>query len=60
MYTYHIVEYTLYKYTLYIYDSFNIASRDEDKILDQIYMKQICPDFYYDDFFIFITLYENA
>ena len=31
-------------------DSFNNASRDEDKILDQIYIKQICSDFYYDDF----------
>ena len=23
---------------------------DEDKILEQIYMKQICLEFYYDDF----------
>ena len=37
----------------------NNVSRDEDNILDQIYAKQICPDFDYDDF-IFITLYENA
>ena len=24
---------------------FNNVSRDEDNILDQIYIKQICPDF---------------
>ena len=33
-----------------VLDSFNIVSRDEDNILDQIYVKQICPDFYHDDF----------
>ena len=30
--------------------SFNNVSRNEDNILDQINIKQICPDFYYDDF----------
>ena len=43
-----------------VLDTFNNVSSDEDNILDQLYTKQICPDFYYDDFFIFITLYENA
>ena len=43
-----------------VLDTFNNASRDEDNILDQRYKKPICPDFYYDDFFIFIILYENA
>ena len=33
-----------------VLDTFNNVSRDEDNILDQIYIKQICPDFYYDDF----------
>ena len=33
-----------------VLDTFNSGSRDEDNILDQIYLKQICPDFYYDDF----------
>ena len=33
-----------------VFDTFNIVSRDEDNILDQIYIKQICRDFYYDDF----------
>ena len=41
-------------------DSFNNASRDEDNILDLIYIymhiKQICSDFNDDDF----KLYENA
>ena len=32
-----------------VLDSFNNASRDEDNILDQIYKKQICSDFYYED-----------
>ena len=31
-------------------DTFNNVSRDEGNILDQIYKKQICPEFYYDDF----------
>ena len=31
-------------------DTLNNVSRDEDNILYQIYTKQICPDFYYDDF----------
>ena len=30
-------------------DSFCNASRDEDNILDQIYIKKICSDFYYGD-----------
>ena len=33
-----------------VLDTFNNVSRDEDNILDKIYIKQICPDFYYDDF----------
>ena len=33
-----------------VLDTFNNVSRDEDNILDQIYIKTICPDFYYDDF----------
>ena len=33
-----------------VLDTFNNVSRDEDNILDQIYIKLICPDFYYDDF----------
>ena len=43
-----------------VLNSFNKASRDEDNILDQIYIEQKCPNFYYDDFLIYITLYENA
>ena len=30
-------------------DSFNIVSRDEANILDQIHKKQMCSDFYYED-----------
>ena len=30
-------------------NSFNIAYRDEDRILDQIYRKQIFSDFHYKD-----------
>ena len=33
-----------------VLDTFSNVSRDENSILDQIYIKQICPDFYYDDF----------
>ena len=33
-----------------VLDTFINVSSDEDNILDQIYGKQICPDFYYDDF----------
>ena len=33
-----------------VLDTFNNVSRDEANILDQIYIKQICPDYYYDDF----------
>ena len=33
-----------------VLDSFNNVYRDEDNILDQIYVKQIRPDFYSDDF----------
>ena len=36
--------------TLTVLDSFNNASGDEDKILDQIYTKQICSNFYDIDF----------
>ena len=32
-----------------VLDTFNNVSRDEDNILDQIYIKQICSDFYYED-----------
>ena len=28
----------------------NMVYRDEDSILGQLYQKQICEDFYYDDF----------
>ena len=33
-----------------VLNTFNNVSRDEDNMLDQIYIQQICPDFYYDDF----------
>ena len=33
-----------------VLDSFNKASRDYDNISDQKYEKQVCSDFYYDDF----------
>ena len=33
-----------------VLNSFYIAYRDEDSILDQTYQKQISSDFYYDDF----------
>ena len=33
-----------------VVDSFNIASRDEDNILDQIYGYQICSNQNYEDF----------
>ena len=33
-----------------VLDTFNNISRDEDNILDQMYIKQICQDFYYDNF----------
>ena len=33
-----------------VLDTFNNISRDEDNILDQIYIKQIYSDFYHDDF----------
>ena len=32
-----------------VLDNFNNVSRDEDNILDQIYIKQMCSDFYYED-----------
>ena len=35
-----------------VLDSFNNVSRDEGNISDQIYMKQIWLDFYYDDFWL--------
>ena len=31
-----------------VLDTFDNVSRDEDNILDQINIKQICPDLYYD------------
>ena len=30
-------------------DTFNNVSKDEENILDQIYIKEICPDFYNND-----------
>ena len=33
-----------------VLDSNNMAFRDKAYILDQIYEKQICPNFYYDEF----------
>ena len=30
--------------------AFNMASRDEDNIVDKIYRELNCSDFYYDDF----------
>ena len=33
-----------------VLDSFNIAHRNEDIILDQIYQKQLLWDLYYEDF----------
>ena len=32
-----------------VLDTFNNVSRDEENILDQIYIKQMCSDFYYED-----------
>ena len=32
-----------------VLDSFNIASRDEDNVFNQIYKNQICSDFFYND-----------
>ena len=33
-----------------VLDTYNNVSRDEDNILDQIYIKQIFLDLYYEDF----------
>ena len=33
-----------------VLNSFNMVYGDEDSILDQTYQKQICSDFYYDDY----------
>ena len=33
-----------------VLDTFNNVSRYKDNILDQMYNRQTCPDFYYDDF----------
>ena len=33
-----------------VLDTFNNVAKDEDNIIDQIYVKQICPAFYHDDF----------
>ena len=41
-----------------VLDTFNNVSRDADNILYQIYLKQICPDFYYDD--LIRVIKENA
>ena len=32
-----------------VLDSLNNSSREEDNILDQIYKKQMCSDFYYEN-----------
>ena len=32
-----------------VLDTFNNVSRDKENILDQIYIQQIFPDFYYGD-----------
>ena len=42
-----------------VLDSFNNVSRDEDSILDQIYIRQICSDFYHEDL-KFWVIEENA
>ena len=42
-----------------VLDSFNNVSRDEDNILYQIYMKQMCSDFYYEDE-VLRAIEENA
>ena len=39
-------------------DSFNNTSKDEDKILDKIYKKPVCLDWYYDDL-IFLIHYTK-
>ena len=33
----------------FVLDSFNNVSRDEDNIFDQIYIKQMCSDYFYED-----------
>ena len=43
-----------------VLDRFNKACRAEDRILCQINEKQTYSDFYYEDFFFFITSHENA
>ena len=40
-------------------DSFNKASRDKDNILDQMYKKQICSDFYYQNLNFVFTKMHN-
>ena len=44
----------IFVYVMYsfggVLDSFKIVYRDKESILDQIYKKQICSDFYYDNF----------
>ena len=43
-------------------DTFNNVSWDKDNIWDQIYIKQICPGFYYDDFWfslLFTKMHTN-
>ena len=42
-------------------DTFNTVSRNEDNILDQMYKKQMCSDFYYEDLIkIMRVIEENA
>ena len=44
----YIVVYVMYSFG--VLDSFKMVYRDEHSILDQIYQKHICSDFYYDNF----------
>ena len=43
----------------FVLDMFNKESRDEDKILDQIYEKQLFLDFYNEDLNV-LTFHEKA
>ena len=43
-----------------VFDTFNKVSRDEDNILDQIYIKQICSDFYYEDLKMLRAIEEKS
>ena len=44
---------------LVVMDTFNNVARDEDNILDQIYIKQTCLDFYYDEVFLISKHYTK-